>query len=377
MVVSIASRGKYRVLIVEDESSNRKLLQAIVEDLGHEAEQAQDAHEAFGKLRLDIDIVLLDVMLPRMDGFEVARRIRETYSSAELPILMVTALSSKENRLRAVDAGADDFVTKPIDRLELKMRLNAALSRKATHDALVHQRALLEETVEKRTLALREALAETIESQRKTSVAHLDTIHRLALASGYKDEDTAQHIARMSGYCGVIARALGLPPGEVELLETASPMHDVGKIGIPDRILLKAGRLDPDEWETMKQHTLIGASILAGSSSRLLQAGELIALSHHEKWDGSGYPNGLSGEDIPLWGRISAVADVFDALTSTRPYKEAFSNEKAFEILREGEGSHFDPACLRVFFEHLAEILEVQRGYQEADSLQRVSSSSR
>jgi putative two-component system response regulator len=198
------------------------------------------------------------------------------------------------------------------------------------------------------------------EAQWKTHQAHLETIQRLAIASEYKDEDTAAHIYRMSNYCSIIARVLHLPPGEVELLLHASPMHDVGKIGIPDLILLKPGKLTPEKWTIMKEHTIIGGSILREAEDDLIKTGEIIALSHHEKWDGSGYPKGMKGEDIPLIGRITAVADVFDALTSERPYKKAFSNEKAYGILREGRGTQFDPKVLDAFFERLDDVVEIQ-----------------
>lgn len=360
---------KHRILVVDDEPSNRKLLKTVIESLGHAVELAEDGPEALLKLQLGVDAVLLDVMLPGLDGYEVARRIRQKYHSAELPVLMVTALSSKEDRIRAVKAGADDFVTKPIERFELSLRLQAALSRKRLHDELQGREETLQQRVLAQTESLRKALEQAAESQRKTQTAYLQTIHCLAVASGYKDEDTAQHINRISGYCRVIAQGMSLSPGEVNLLELASPMHDVGKIGIPDAILLKPGKLNPEEWRTMKEHTLIGAEILSHSNSELLDAGRVIALTHHEKWDGSGYPNGLKGAEIPLWSRICAVADVFDALTSERPYKKAFSTDKAFEILREGRGNHFDPDCLDVFFAKEDEILRVKSEYVEREAM--------
>lgn len=358
----------HRILAVDDDVANQKLLSVILESLGHEVVIAQDSIEAMQKLKPDIDAVLLDVMLPGTDGFETASQIRRQFSPSELPIIMVTALSSKADRLRAVESGADDFVAKPIDRLELQLRLSAALARKDLYDDLRRHKDNLQRAVEDRTSALREALREIAESQKRTQVAHLETVHRLAIASGYKDEDTAQHIRRISGYCGVIARGFKLPPEEVDLIRNASPMHDVGKIGIPDHILLKPGKLDPEEWTVMKQHTTIGAKILGGSSSEVLKAGEVIALTHHEKWDGSGYPRGLSGGAIPLWSRICAVADVFDALTSERPYKQAFTNSHALDILREGRGHHFDPNCIDIFFDNLGEIETIQHSFRESEN---------
>jgi putative two-component system response regulator len=350
-----------RILVVEDDDASRKLAKAMVESLGHEADSARDGLEALAKLKLDFDLVLLDVQLPAMDGYEIARRIRSDPRFSDLPIVMVTSLESREDRLRATEAGANDFIAKPIDKTELRIRANSLLKMKEAQDALKRQQMVLEETVARRTATLRQTLEEMVEAQRTTHQAHLETIHRLALASEYKDKVTATHIARMSHYSALLARGLNLPPGEVEIVLNASPLHDVGKIGIPDAILLKPGKLDADEWVIMKQHTIIGHRILSDSTSPLLQAGGIIALSHHEKWDGSGYPNGIAGEDIPLYGRIIAVADAFDALTTERQYKKAFSNEKSYEILREGRGAHFDPKIIDLFFNLLDEITRIQK----------------
>ncbi len=277
-----------RILIVDDEKLNRELLEDLVVSFRHKPEMAEDGVEAIAKLKLDIDLVLLDVMMPVMDGFEVARRIRQDPDTSDLPIVMVTALTSKEDRLLAVQAGANDFIIKPVDKTELQVRMESLLKMKEAQDGIKRHQAMLEETVQKRTASLRKALEETAEAQRRTLQAHLETIQRLAIAAEYKDEDTAAHIHRMSNYCAIIARGLHLPPGEVELILHASPMHDVGKIGIPDIILLKPGKLDKDERNIIKQHSTMGSRILIDSSSELLQAGEVIAQSHHEKWNGSG-----------------------------------------------------------------------------------------
>lgn len=354
-----------RILIVDDEELNRELLESLVTSFGHEPEMARDGVEALAKLKLDIDLVLLDVMMPVMDGFEVARRIREDPDTSDLPIIMVTALTSKEDRLRAVEAGANDFITKPVDKTELKVRTESLLRMKEAQDAVKRHKAELEKKVEQRTADLRLALQDMAEAQRKTYQAHLETIQRLAIAAEYKDEDTAAHIHRMSNYCAIIARVLHLPPGEVELILHASPMHDVGKIGIPDHILLKPGKLTPEEWTIMKEHSVMGGRILGEAEDDLIKAGEIIALSHHEKWDGSGYPKGLKGEDIPLIGRITAIADVFDALTSKRPYKSPMSNEKAFAIIKDSIGTHFDPKVGEAFFKGIDEILSTQKQYKD------------
>jgi len=355
-----------RILIVDDELPNRELLEALVTQFGHETELAKDGFEAMAMLKLGFDLVLLDLMMPGMDGFEVIRRIRGESESNDVPIILVTSLSSKEDRLRGVEAGANDFVAKPIDRTELQLRMNSLLKMKEAQDALKRHRMELEALVAQQTTDLRKTLREMSEANRNAYQAHLDTIERLAIAAEYKDKDTAIHIRRMSRYCYFLARKLNLTPKESEIILHASPMHDVGKMGIPDAILLKPGKLDEQEWEIMKQHTDISARILGGSSSELLQAGEIIAMTHHEKWDGSGYPKGLKGAEIPIMGRICAIADVFDALTSKRPYKEAFSNEKALEIMKEGKGKAFEPELLDLFFANFDEVKAIQQEIKDS-----------
>ena len=347
-----------RILVVDDEEPNRDLLKQMIGVFGHEAELAKDGFEALAKLHMNIDLVLLDVVMPGMDGFEVARRIRSTSPTWDIPIIMVTARSGKEDRLRAVEAGANDFIAKPFDMTELKVRTASLLKMKEHQDAIKRYQLELEDTVQRRTADLRRALEEMSAAQKRTHEAYLDTIYRLALVAEYKDQYTGCHIARMSHICAILAGGLKLPPAEVEIIRAASPMHDVGKIGIPDAILLKPGKLTPEEWEVMKQHASIGARILSGSNSEVLHAGEIIALSHHEKWDGSGYPHGWVGEEIPLWGRICAVADVYDAITSERPYKKALSHERALQIMVEERGRHFDPKLLDLFLDNLEEIIK-------------------
>jgi len=265
--------------------------------------------------------------------------------------------------LRAVEAGANDFISKPIDLTELRVRMGSLLKMKESQDEVKRYQAELEEMVAVRTSALRMALENVKESQRVILSAHLETIHRLAAAAEFKDEETADHIQRMSRYCALLAKRLALPDAEVDLVLQASPMHDIGKIGIPDSILLKPGKLTADEWAVMKKHTIYGARILGDSNFELLRVGETIALSHHERWDGTGYPNGLAGEEIPLFGRVCAVADVFDALTSRRPYKEPFSNETSLEIMRAGRGTHFDPKILDIFLNDFGMFEDIQKDF--------------
>lgn len=354
-----------RILIVDDEEQNRELLAAIVESLGYEPDVAKDGVEALAKLHLDVDLVLLDVMMAGMDGFQVAQRIRRDPQGGDVPIIMVTGLTSREDRLLAVEAGANDFISKPFERIELRVRMASLLRMKEAQDALRAQQRELELLVERRTASLRDALQAMVDAQRQAHQAQLDTVERLAIAAEFKDKTTAQHIHRMSQYAAIIARGLKMSPGEVEDILHASRMHDVGKLGISDDILRKPASLEKLEQDVMRQHTTIGGRILGNSSSKLLQAGQVIAMSHHEWWDGSGYPKGLSGEDIPLSGRICAVADVFDAVTSVRPYKPAYSNEQACEILRNERGTHFDPHIVDVFFAHLHEVIEVQARYRD------------
>jgi putative two-component system response regulator len=361
----MADRRK-RILIVDDEDRNCQLLAAMVESFGHDWAVARNGTEALAMLRLDVDLILLDVMMPGMDGFHVAQRIRQDPYGSHVPIIMVTALNGKEDRLRAVEAGANDFISKPFERTELRVRTASLLSMKEAQDALRRNKKELEVLVEQRTASLRDALQAMVLAQRDAQQAQLDTVERLAIAAEYKDKITALHIHRMSQYAAIIARGLSLPHDEVDQIHHASRMHDVGKIGIPDEILCKPASLDEPEWDVMRQHTVIGARILANSSSKLLQEGQLIAETHHEWWDGSGYPNGLSGEQIPLCGRICAVADVFDAMTSVRPYKPAYSNEHAYQILRRERGTHFDPRIVDVFFANLGEIVDVQSKYRDS-----------
>jgi putative two-component system response regulator len=360
-----SDHNRKRVLLVDDDFSTRAITQALVSALGHEVETASDGIEGLAKVRLGVDLVLLDVVMAGIDGFEVCRRIRADIATRDVPVIMLTSMASLDDRLRAVEAGANDFIAKPIDETELRIRSASLLKLKETQDALKAYQLHLEELVRQRTASLRAALDQMAQAQRVAYLAHLDTVERLAIVAEYKDRVTARHIERMSHYCAVIARGLKLPPGEVELIQHASRMHDLGKIAVPDGILAKPGSLNTSEWVVMREHAAIGGSILADSESELLKAGRIIALSHHERWDGSGYPQGLKGDAIPLWGRICAVADTFDAVTSERSYKPAYSNDIALTILREERGRQFDPRVVDAFLEHLDEILAVQAKYAD------------
>ncbi len=357
--------GRRRILVIDDDEGIRRITQMLVEGLGHDVEAARDGLEGLAKLHLGVDLVLLDVVMPGLDGFDVCRRIRQDPLGRDVPVIMVTTLETREHRLHAVEAGANDFIAKPVDETELRVRTTSLLRMKMAHDEVKRYQAHLETMCEERTVSLRKALEHMAEAQRVAYQAQLETVERLAILAEYKDKITGHHIQRMSEYSAVIARGLKLPPSEVELILHASRMHDVGKIAVPEAILRKPAELNTQEWKVMRQHSAIGGRILENSSSQILQAGRVIALNHHERWDGGGYPGGLVGSDIPLWGRICAVADVFDAVTSERPYKPAFPNEDALQILRDGRGKHFDPRVIDVFFECLDDILAIQNKYKD------------
>ncbi|WP_028581667.1 HD domain-containing phosphohydrolase [Desulfogranum japonicum] len=350
------------ILIVDDEPLNRELLRDYLQLLGYGSESVSNGLEALEKLdHNSYDLVFLDIMMPVLDGIETARKIREKHTPTDLPIIMVTALSGREERLQAVEAGANDFIVKPVDKVELTVRTASQLQMKKMQDKVKQYQLHLEELVQERTKSLQKTLEEMRLVRQQTYQAYVDTIQRLGIAAEYKDKNTADHIYRVSEYSKIIAQAIDMPEEDVEILRLASPMHDVGKLGIPDAILMKPGKLTAEEWNIMKQHTLIGKKILEGSKSQLLSAGAVIAASHHEKWDGSGYPLGLEQEDIPIFGRVCAIADVFDALTTVRPYKQAYSPDKAFRLIQNAKGSHFDPKIVNAFVHNFDKILAVMQ----------------
>ncbi len=355
-----------RILVVDDEEMIRRLSSTLLTRLGYEVTEAVDGVDGLEKVIANPpDLILLDIQMPRMDGLEVARRLKESPDTKHIPIVIVSSFSDLEPRVKALEIGVDDFLSKPVDRTELRARVQSLLKVKAYNDHMLHYQKVLEEEVIKRTEQLRLAYDELKTTTDRLQRASLDTIFRLSQAAEYKDEDTGSHIKRMGYYSATIARQLNMNDAEVEAILYAAPMHDIGKIGIPDRILLKPGKLDKDEWETMKQHTVIGKDLLKGSESELLRMGETIALSHHEKWDGTGYPVGMRAADIPLVGRITAIADVFDALTSRRPYKDPFPVEKALAIIQENRGTHFDPTVVDAFFTVKDKIMEIRVGWPE------------
>ncbi len=342
-------RRAANILIVDDTEQNLVILTDLVRALGHDVQTARDGLEALVSLSPEIDLLLLDVMMPGLDGYAVARRLRADARWRDLPVIMVTALNNQQDRLAAVEAGANDFIGKPVDPTELRLRIESQLRLKEARDVLQRSHDELEAFVAQRTVELRQALLDMAEARRHTYGAHVDSIHRLVLAAEFKDAGTAHHIKRLSRYSRILAEALQLAPGDAEILRHAVTMHDVGKIGIPDAILSKPGKLTGEERRIMESHTLIGARILEGSPSELIEAGRIVALTHHERWDGGGYPHGIAGEEIPLWGRICAVIDVFDALTTHRPYREPMPLTEALAALGAERGRHFDPVLVDHF----------------------------
>jgi putative two-component system response regulator len=352
-------KDKPVILVVDDQLQNVELLEAQLVPLGYEIIRAANGKDALTIITgNEIDLMLLDIMMPGMDGFEVIRRVRQGTKTRLLPIILVTALRETEDRIKGIEAGCDDFISKPVDKMELFARVRSLLKVKDYNDLMLNYRKELESEVTARTEQLKQALE-------RIKTASLDTIYRLSVASEYKDKDTGAHIKRMSRYSVAVARRMGLDENTIETILYSAPMHDLGKIGIPDQILMKPAILDPAEWKIMKMHTVIGAKILQGSDAEFIKSGESIALSHHEKWDGSGYPNGVKGQEIPIAGRIVAIADVFDALTSKRPYKEPFTIEKSLAIVKEGRGTHFDPDVVDAFFDIQEEILNIKKQYNE------------
>jgi response regulator RpfG family c-di-GMP phosphodiesterase len=341
------------IAIIEDTPVNLVLMESLVRRLGnHECFTFSDPRQGLMWCMAHTpDLIIVDYMMPDMDGLEFIRRCRAEDRLKDQPILMVTAAAEREVRYAALEAGATDFLIKPIDKNEFNPRVRNMLRLQASV-AAINRRA------DELDIAVQQAVAEVHEREH-------ETVMRLARAAEFRDPETGAHIVRMARYSALIARHVGMSQAEQDILLMAAPMHDVGKLGTPDHILLKRGKLTPDELEIMRQHAQIGHEILKDSSSPVLKMAAQIAVSHHEKYDGSGYPNGLVGKQIPLVGRIVAVADVFDALTSQRPYKPAWSLEQARNFLLQGRGNHFDPQCIDEFLGAWEEVLAIQAHYQD------------
>ncbi len=345
-----------RILVVDDEPGNVKILERLLRGSGFK--NITSTTDGLTSLELyktyQPDIVLLDIKMPNFSGFDVMDALSSENQHDYLPILVLTAQMDHSTRLKALKAGAKDFIQKPFDMAEILARIQNILEVRLLHNAVRDHNKTLEEEVQARTQELEKS--------------RMDVIHRLGRAAEYRDNETGMHVIRMSKYCERLAREIGLDDKTSRLLLYASPMHDVGKIGIPDRILLKPGKLNAEEWKIMKTHAEIGAKILSGSSSGLMQMGETIARCHHEHWDGSGYPQGLKGREIPVEARIVTVCDVFDALTSERPYKEAWSVADTVAEMKRLKGTLFDPELLEMFLQILPEIIIISKRFSDTET---------
>lgn len=301
----------------------------------------------------DPELIIVDYMMPELNGIEFIKKIRAESSKKDIPILMVTANDNNNVRYEALESGATDFLNKPIDKTEFMIRVRNMLSLRSSQRKLSDKATWLAEEVNKATREIRNREQEII--------------FRLSKAAEYRDPETGGHIKRMAHYSKHIATQLGLETAIQNLILEAAPMHDIGKVGIPDAILLKPGKLDEAEFELMKEHAKIGYDILSGSSSKLMQLGAIIALTHHEKYNGSGYPNGLKGDKTPIYGQIIAVADVFDALTSERPYKRPWSIDSAIKFLEDGSGQHFKPECVTAFLQDWENVLAIKERFADEE----------
>ncbi len=340
------------VLIVDDQASQRIMYRTLLQDISRDIQVADfgDPVQALAWAQSSQpDLLLLDYRMPKMDGLEFARRFREPLAHRDIPIMLVTVVGDEPIRHAALDAGVIDFLVKPIRPRELRARLRNLLDIRRRQESLKSRAHSLERRL--------------LSSMHEIEQRERETLTRLARAIEHRDNGTGMHLERMARYSGLIADAMGLSDEEIRVIEVAAPLHDVGKIAIPDAILLKPERLNEAEFEVMKQHPRLGFEILKDSSSRFVQCGAAIALGHHERWDGSGYPDQIAGEAIPLSARIVAVADVLDALTTARPYKEAWPMDQAFDYLERHAGSHFDPGAIDSLLKKKEQVVEVFHYY--------------
>jgi putative two-component system response regulator len=355
------------VLVVEDDPAVRAVLASGMQSAFTllKARSSKAAIELLRSLQSPPDVVLTDATMTRDDGFELALALKELPNTADVPILMLTAIADRDFKLKALEFGVDDFVTKPFDLAEVKLRVRNLANVHKAKRTLSGYADELEARVAERTAALQEANDRLMQAHNDLLNARAEAIQALGVACEYRDDDTAVHIKRVALYTRIIAENLGLDSGYVHLLETAAPMHDIGKIGVPDHILLKPGKLTPEEFKIMQQHPGIGARILSTAKSPMLREAYDIALYHHEKWDGTGYPKGIRGEEIPISARVVALCDVFDALTQKRVYKPAFGIERARSIIEAGAGTDFDPAIVEAFRKGLDSMIDVCNTYRD------------
>jgi putative two-component system response regulator len=354
----------HRILIVDDSNVNRLILQDHIIALGHTPLLAENGLVALEKIaEHQPDLILLDIMMPKMNGYQVLERLKSDEILCHIPVIMVSANDETESAANCIEQGAADYLVKPFNPLLLKARVKAALANKLMHDQQVEHRKTIWEYNQKLELRV-------LERTRNLEETRLEVIQRLGRAAEYRDNETGQHVQRMSLFCARLGKEFGMTEKECQMLQLASPMHDIGKIGIPDGILLKPGPLTDGERKIMETHTTIGGEILGGGKSKLMKMAETIALTHQEKWDGTGYPKGLKKEEIPLVGRITAICDVFDALSSKRPYKVAYPIEEAMEYIISQSGKHFDPQLVKMFQQVLPDLKEIKDKFSEKEDLQ-------
>jgi two-component system, response regulator RpfG len=342
-------RRRRHVLIVDDESTGRTILEKVIQKIENDLQVTgfDSAVAALDWLRFNrVDLIITDYRMPEINGVDFIKKVRKFPGCESVPIMMITVVSEKSVRYDALEAGATAFLTRPIDQIECRTSCRNLLK-------IQEQQSIIQDKADWLARQVDVATQQIVARER-------ETLLRLGRAGEYRDEDTGNHVLRMAKYSRIIAEELGLAEIECEDIEFAAPMHDIGKIGIPDQILLKPGKLNDNEWSIMQRHTVIGHSILTNSQSRYIQLGSVIALNHHEKFDGSGYPSGLKGREIPLVARIVAVADVFDALVTERPYKKAWATQDALNLLKEQSGKHFDPQCVEAFFDRLDDIKRIK-----------------
>lgn len=352
---------KARILVVDDHKQTQQLTKLALEALQYKVDTADDGFEAVAKAKMGTDLLILDLEMPGMDGFEVVRILRDIPELNYIPVILVTGSDIKDIDEQAQQVGVNGFLPKPVDVAKLQEKAKELLQEAERRNITISNATRVDDLGGLQHDELRMSLEETVSAQREAYRAQVETIHRLALAAETKDNETGMHVHRVSLYSELLGKLLSLSPKDIEIIRIASPLHDVGKIGIPDRILLKPGKLDDYERKIMQTHTEIGSRILENSNSILLETGKTIAVTHHERWDGKGYPNQLYGENIPLVGRMCAIVDVFDALSSKRPYKESFSSEKIYEIMESERGAHFDPAILDVFINNFDRFESIQQ----------------
>ena len=353
-----------RLLIIDDNQANVELLEKMLSAEGYSSIVSITDPRKAEKIYVSYQphLVLLDINMPYLDGFQVMEQFRTIEQNSYIPVLVLTALQDNKTRIHALSKGAQDFLTKPFDKIETLTRIENMLKIRHLHNQVKDQNLILERKVQERTIALE---ARTVELQE----TRMEIISRLGQAAEYRDPETGDHILRISKMCKLLASKTGMNEKKIELLSNASPMHDVGKIGIPDSILLKPGKLTREEWKVMQTHTIIGARLLDNHNSELMIMARDIALNHHEKWDGSGYPNGMKGINIPIEGRITGIVDVFDALTSKRPYKDPYPVKKACEIIKMERGYHFDPELTDLLLTHIDEFTQIKKCFSDETDL--------